>query len=247
MSKGQPLPRDLGRYIFDIGAHTGEDSDFYLRKGFKVVAVEALPSHVETLQRRFASFIEEGHYFIEPVAIGEEEGPGDFFVHHSKSDWHTAKPQAWRGEFEKTTVPFVRFKSLLEKYPVPYYLKIDIEGNDGLVIEALTPETRPRFLSFELGKGYEPWIEKLASIGFTLGQIVDQSRSALWKAPEPPREGRFVNAEFNGHMTGLFGRELRKKDWFPIEEMIKRVSVLPYNRGQWYDVHVFRPKHWGQS
>ena len=29
--------------IFDIGCHLGEDSEFYLRKGFKVVAVEANP------------------------------------------------------------------------------------------------------------------------------------------------------------------------------------------------------------
>lgn len=29
--------------IYDIGAHLGEDTDFYLKKGFKVVAIEANP------------------------------------------------------------------------------------------------------------------------------------------------------------------------------------------------------------
>jgi hypothetical protein len=33
--------RDL---IYDIGLHKGEDSEFYLKKGFRVVAIEALPS-----------------------------------------------------------------------------------------------------------------------------------------------------------------------------------------------------------
>jgi hypothetical protein len=27
--------------IFDVGFHRGEDTDFYLKKGFRVVAVEA--------------------------------------------------------------------------------------------------------------------------------------------------------------------------------------------------------------
>ena len=30
--------------IFDIGFHTGLDSEFYLRKGFRVVGVEARPA-----------------------------------------------------------------------------------------------------------------------------------------------------------------------------------------------------------
>ena len=29
--------------IYDVGAHKGENSDFYLRLGFRVVAVEANP------------------------------------------------------------------------------------------------------------------------------------------------------------------------------------------------------------
>jgi hypothetical protein len=30
--------------IFDIGAHRGEDTEYYLRRGFRVVAVECEPS-----------------------------------------------------------------------------------------------------------------------------------------------------------------------------------------------------------
>ncbi len=243
MDRGQPLPRDRGRLIFDIGAHTGEDSDFYLRKGFDVVAVEAMPGHVEHLRRRFASYIEKKQYFLEPVAIGATEGPGDFFVHPKKSDWHTSSPKHWRGEFDKISVPYVRFRSLLEKYPVPYYIKIDIEGSDGLVIEDLTPETRPRYLSFELAKGWESWLEKLIALGFTQGQVVDQSMGEELKAPNPPREGLFVDARFNGHMSGLFGRELKLKQWLPVEEMPTVVADLPYTKNQWYDIHVHRPRH----
>jgi len=40
--------------IFDIGSHKGEDTDFYLKKAFKVVAFEANPkliAHCKTPTR----------------------------------------------------------------------------------------------------------------------------------------------------------------------------------------------------
>jgi len=36
--------------IYDVGAQLGEDTDFYLRKGFKVVAIEANPPLAEGLR-----------------------------------------------------------------------------------------------------------------------------------------------------------------------------------------------------
>ena len=36
--------------IFDVGCNDGQDSDFYLKKGFRVVAVEANPALCELLK-----------------------------------------------------------------------------------------------------------------------------------------------------------------------------------------------------
>ena len=33
--------------IFDIGMHIGQDTEFYLKKGFRVVAIEADPTLAE--------------------------------------------------------------------------------------------------------------------------------------------------------------------------------------------------------
>lgn len=49
-----PLSRDL---IFDIGMHRGEDSEFYLRKGFRVVAVEAIDSFCRTVAERLVESV----------------------------------------------------------------------------------------------------------------------------------------------------------------------------------------------
>ena len=44
---GIPKHPDL---IYDIGQHTGEDTAFYLGKGFRVVAVEANPTLAEATE-----------------------------------------------------------------------------------------------------------------------------------------------------------------------------------------------------
>lgn len=44
--------------IYDVGLHRGEDTDFYLKKGFHVVALEANPELVvlqDSLQGRYCA------------------------------------------------------------------------------------------------------------------------------------------------------------------------------------------------
>lgn len=46
--------------IIDVGMHNGQDTAFYLAKGFDVVALEANPVLVDAARIRFASEIESG-------------------------------------------------------------------------------------------------------------------------------------------------------------------------------------------
>jgi hypothetical protein len=45
--------------------------------------------------------------------------------------------------------PCRRFASVLEQFGVPYYLKVDIEGNDILCLQDLNPQRLPKFVSME--------------------------------------------------------------------------------------------------
>ena len=40
--------------IYDVGLNTGQDTDYYLKKGYRVVAFEAEPRNVEYCRERFA-------------------------------------------------------------------------------------------------------------------------------------------------------------------------------------------------
>ena len=52
-----PRQNDL---IYDIGMHKGEDSEFYLRKGFRVVAFEANPELIASCAQRRREFLDRG-------------------------------------------------------------------------------------------------------------------------------------------------------------------------------------------
>jgi hypothetical protein len=65
--------------IFDVGHHDGEDTNFYLAKGFRVVAVEAMASLCDAARERFKSEIASEHLVIESVAVADSAGPVTFY------------------------------------------------------------------------------------------------------------------------------------------------------------------------
>ena len=50
--------------IYDVGLHKGEDTEFYLRKGFRVVAIEALPALCDIARQRLHEYVDSGHLNI---------------------------------------------------------------------------------------------------------------------------------------------------------------------------------------
>src|SRR5262245_38423463 len=76
--------------IFDIGMHKGEDTDFYLNKGFRVVGVEANPALSDYCTQRFQEACHTGQLIIVSKAVAEYEGTIDFYVNQRFSVWGTA-------------------------------------------------------------------------------------------------------------------------------------------------------------
>lgn len=57
--------------IFDVGMHLGEDSDCYLRKGYRVVAFEANAQLIEDLTRKLGRWISRTH----PTCVQRSQVP----------------------------------------------------------------------------------------------------------------------------------------------------------------------------
>jgi FkbM family methyltransferase len=242
--------------IFDVGCHTGDDADFYLSKGFNVVAIEAHPDLCAGLRRRFREHMSAGRFKLIEKAIAEGEGVVEFFTCPDMDIWSTIRPdwvarQAEFGvRFEKITVPSVRFSSLLKEFGVPYYLKIDIEGADIICLSGLSEiADRSQFVSTEIeGRAALSKIDLLSALGYEAFQFVDQSAVPHQRPPYPAQEGVYVDYKFSENASGLFGRELPSSWTSRPNAMLRYYRQAAANRLQraigrgarprWYDVHA---------
>ena len=230
---------DAGRndcLIYDVGAHLGEDTEFYLKKGFAVVAIEANPALSSGLLSRFSREISEHRLSVLNLAISSSDGPVDFYVNEKLSIWGTTDPQwALRNRkmgapSRKITVEAQRFEAILAKYGIPYYLKIDIEGADLLCVEALRGfGTRPRFISIESEKVKWPKLvdefDLLEALGYRRFKLVNQSQITEQRPPHPAREGRYVEHKFSSGCTGLFGEEV-PGEWLTREDALQQYEAV---------------------
>jgi FkbM family methyltransferase len=222
--------------IYDVGAHLGEDTDFYLKKGFRVVAIEANPVLAEKLRERFRSNLADGSLVVVSAAIAENAGEVNFYVSQCLSIWGTIRP-AWAERNASQGSPSrlikvkaISFPEVLNKHGVPYYIKIDIEGADVLCLKGLIENPdRPKFVSIESEKRswhallYE--FEMFKRLGYSRFKIVDQGHIDSQKPPNPAAEGRYVEHRFEPGSSGLFGEELPGK-WLTPRQAIRRYRFI---------------------
>lgn len=211
----QSIQDDL---IYDLGLHKGEDTDFYLRKGFRVVSVEANQALAAACAQRFADDVAAGRLTVVPKAISRTPGVIDFYVNDHVSEWGTADPE-WaerndkRGATsQKIQVQAVTLGDLIEAHGVPYYMKIDIEGFDRLCLEQLHElGMKPRHVSVESSATSMSetfgLLDLLERMGFTRFKIVPQHDIRHQVCPSPAREGSYVDYAFSSGSSGLFGNE----------------------------------------
>lgn len=75
--------------IIDVGMHIGNDTAFYLAKGFRVVAVEANPKLVDQARVRLSHEIATGRLTICNSAIVNYDGEIEFYVSDEHPDTGT--------------------------------------------------------------------------------------------------------------------------------------------------------------
>ncbi|WP_209835250.1 FkbM family methyltransferase [Ruegeria sp. HKCCE3926] len=243
--KHQAIQDDL---IYDFGVHKGYDTEFYLKKGFRVLGLEAVPELYNAAVENISAFGTRAT-LINKALYHRAGETVSFFTVPNKDDWGSLDRNiAEKGvetavEIEVQTVDLM---TLFETYGTPYYLKCDMEGGDLIMREQLLScVQRPRFVSIEMNDGNEPDI--LIKCGYEVGQIVNQWFNPFKTPPKPPREGSFVEAQFTGEMSGLFGRELDPAKWRPLSEIADiyrqwhTLRALDQELAPgWLDLHVCR-------
>jgi FkbM family methyltransferase len=219
-------PKDL---IIDVGMHRGEDTEFYLRKGFDVVAIEANPDLVRYASARFEADCASGRLTILHVAVADYTGEVE--LHLGPDDlWASTDPEmAVRGHqvHQRTiVVPCDTLAAILAPFPTPYYVKIDVEGRDFDCVRSLSDLAAvPRFVSFEANpadtEGTIEAIDTLARLGYRRFKLVNQALNPMHRPPSPPLEGGYVDMQFSKHSSGAFGEE-SPGSWQPRDAVVDR-------------------------
>jgi FkbM family methyltransferase len=228
------MDRVVDDLIYDVGLHRGEDTAYYLAKGYRVVAFEAHPALVSAARRRFARALAEGQLEIIEGAISD--APGDtvtFYVHSVASEWGTvdrdwlARNDRLLGRSEPVLVPKVNFAQTLVEKGVPTYMKIDIEGADAVCLEALRDCTqRPLYVSIESSKtasAFRNELEMLKRLGYGAFAVVQQASIGGSIVDTYTRSGQPFTYQFESAASGLFGSDIQR--WTDLRGALRSYRV----------------------
>lgn len=229
------------RLILDLGMNNGDDSYYYIRKGFQVISVEANINLCKAAEKRFKKEIIENKITIVHSALSSQDG-NTFFYINTTNDKISSINKAWaereNAETIKVSVPTTTLKNLFEKFGTPSYLKIDIEGADSLALAQLEKSEKiPAFVSIEdCRHGFE-YIDKMYALGYREFKLVDQSTISTL-------EDTSIGYKFPEGSSGPIPAETSGK-WNTYEEMIKEYSETVRTRDgtrlgprtKWWDIH----------
>ncbi len=197
--------------VYDVGMHTGQDTAYYLSKGYDVIAVEANPELVHQAATRFRVAIKNNRLKILHIGIAADSGEADFYISTRKSVWSSFdKANATKdgGGFKVCRLRCVPIRDLLHQHGVPLHLKVDIEGNDYLCLDALEPECLPQYVSVEMSHQRSgDAIELLSELGYTGFKFVRQNDLTVL---DPDLLTAYLESRQRAAALGLRGHILRR-------------------------------------
>lgn len=148
-----------GDLCFDVGAHTGNRTNTWLRIGANVISIEPSPFLANHLKSRFEN---NERFKLVEKAVGSGYGKANFSlsslyptVSTFSPEWaKTVESELKKEVYDKTIeVEIITLESLINQFGIPKFCKIDIEGYE---LEALQGLSSPiESMSFEFYSGHK--------------------------------------------------------------------------------------------
>ncbi|GGF49469.1 hypothetical protein GCM10007301_05870 [Azorhizobium oxalatiphilum] len=167
------------RFIMDLGMNRGDNTAYYLARGYEAVAVEANPELAAGARTRFAKEIAAHRFTLVEAAVWEKSGTVTFHVNDANDHWSSVEVGLATRANSPThalEVAGLTLGDLFEKYGTPLYLKVGVEGVDLTVLKQLQSQViKPLYVSVEDCPFGLACIEALADAGYDGFKIVDLS------------------------------------------------------------------------
>lgn len=233
----------INKTIIDLGACKGDDSNFYLLKGFDVIAAEANPNLCEEMLKIYKKFIDAKRLKIINRAIhSQNDCTLDFYI-NSFEEWSSldnkSKATA-ENSFVTKQIQTISLDKIIEQVENElYYIKIDIEGGELNAITSLKQsEKLPKYLSFEVNPDKDAILDTLIELGYNEFKIIRQGVDYLHNT-QNQKEGNVIDFQFKNCHSGMFGLDLGNEGWCDKYRIIEYFDNLYKNGWEgWYDVHA---------
>jgi FkbM family methyltransferase len=229
----------MKKIIYDFGANIGDSIPYYLRKADVVIAVEANPALCALMETRFSRELASGRLYIENCVLTTNSETEVCFYVHKQIHFVSQFPRptdAYIGSFHQIMLPSLSPASIIDKYGKPFYIKIDIEHYDQVVLGNLfTNKIYPEFISAE-SHNIDIFAMLVASARYNAFKLVD-GRSVCEKYKDFSFASNDGNSDFYSfpyHSAGPFGNDVFG-NWMPANDFF---LLLASEGLGWKDIHA---------
>jgi len=222
--------------IYDLGMNNGDDIQYYLKKGFKVVGIEANPDLIKKCTQRFQKDIVSKNLVIEniAVAIGEASPSIEFYIHKTSHVLSTLVRPMDIENYHSINIPHKPIGQIIDEHGSPYYLKIDIEHYDAKVLKDLLNTThRPQFISAESHD--LDVFATLCLLDYKYFNLVHGGTvSTFYRNANIKTQSSSEIYSFPNHSSGPFGEDI-STPWMKKEVFVKYLARQGLG---WKDIHA---------
>ena len=234
----------MRKVLYDFGSNNGDDLPYYLLKADLVVAIEANPLLCNQIKDRFQKEITEGRLVVENCILNVDHSaePLPFYIHksnHVLSQFPQPAPSII-DHFEEVYLPAKNVINIIECYGTPYYIKIDIEHYDNIILrELFLHRIYPPYISAE-SHSIDVFCTFVALGGYKAFKLVDGvTVSTKYKDHPIETNNGSEMYSFPFHSAGPFGNDI-KGDWMTKDNFFRLLSFAGLG---WRDIHVSNIDH----
>ena len=227
----RPSFRRHNGVIVDVGMHDGQDTIYWLFRGFRVVAIDANVERAVLSRPLIALALRTGQLTILHAIVSTADAPPSaiFYRHKTASELSTMfVAPTERHLFDPMVIKTTTCARIIQQFGAPLYLKIDIEGADGACIHSLSNQSgRPLYVSTE-----DPLLlSALQQMGYRRFKLI-------------PQHVHRAHGQFSGGWPETIGgswakaSDIRRHPFFHVDHMHERVLPNGQRVRSEHDLHA---------
>jgi len=227
----------MKKIIYDLGAARGENLPYYLIKSELVIAVEANIESCNFIKKKFQTEITEKKLIVENCIIGETNSNNDSFYlneNHLLGQYPMHKKNKLN-KFKKINLEKKNIENLFSTYGEPYYVKIDLEEYDNIVLKRIFDlQIKPNYISAE---AINDEVIKLflTNINYHSFKLVEGNTVGfLYNQFNFKINDKVVKYSFPENSAGPFGNDIMG-NWMNKKNFSK---LMEFKKFGWRDIHA---------